>query len=129
MMIYRWSIARRGNRLARRNRQRWTALLTFLLAFITGPGSGLLAHDLPLHSEGQIAQHAKAAWEQGTIDLALGILEQGIHDHPHALALHQLRGDMLATSRHTEAALESYDTVLARIAAALDVRWPSGVCW
>ena len=123
MMIYRWSIACRGNRHIRRNRQRWTALFTLLLPFITGPGSGLLAHDLPLRSEGQIAQHAKAAWEQGTIDLALGILEQGIHDHPHALALHQLRGDMLATSRHTEAALESYDTVLARIPAALDVRW------
>ena len=123
MMIYRWSIARRGNRHIRRNRQRWTALFTLLLPFITGPGSGLLAHDLPLRSEGQIAQHAKAAWEQGTIDLALGILEQGLHDHPHALTLHQLRGDMLATSRHTEAALESYDTVLARIPAALDVRW------
>lgn len=30
---------------------------------------------------------------------------------------------MLATSRHTEAALQSYETVLASIPTALDVRW------
>ncbi|MBX3369984.1 MAG: tetratricopeptide repeat protein [Nitrospira sp.] len=94
-----------------------------LLTPIAGTGSGAFANDLPLRSEGQIAQHAKAAWEQGTINLALGIVEQGIQDHPRALALHQLRGDMLATSRQTEAALESYETVLASIPAALDVRW------
>ena len=74
-------------------------------------------------SEGQVAQHAKAAWEQGTIDLALDILNQGLQDHPHALTLHQLRGDMLATSRHTEAALNPYDTVPAQLPAALNVRW------
>ncbi|MBX7039511.1 MAG: tetratricopeptide repeat protein [Nitrospira sp.] len=94
-----------------------------LLTPIAGTGSGAFANDLPLRSEGQIAQHAKAAWEQGTLNLALGIVEQGIQDHPRALALHQLRGDMLATSRQTEAALESYETVLASIPAALDVRW------
>ncbi|MGC3975570.1 MAG: tetratricopeptide repeat protein [Nitrospira sp.] len=98
-------------------------LLILFLTLIAGTGSGLFANDIPLRSEGQIAQHAKAAWEQGTIDLALGIVERGIQDHPRALALHQLRGDMLATSRQTEAALESYDTVLASIPAALDVRW------
>lgn len=97
-------------------------LVTLLLLLFAGAGSGE-ANDIPLASEGQIAQHAKAAWEQGTIDLALDILEQGIQDHPRALALHQLRGDMLATSRQTEAALESYDTVLASIPSALDVRW------
>ena len=74
-------------------------------------------------ADGNIAQRAKAAWEQGTTDLALGILDQGLHDNPHALELYQLRGDMLATSRHTEAALESYDTVLASLPASLDVRW------
>ncbi|MBS0170041.1 MAG: tetratricopeptide repeat protein [Nitrospira sp.] len=79
--------------------------------------------EVPLQSEGQIAQHAKAAWEQGTLDLALDILNQGLQDHPQALTLHQLRGDMLATSRQTEAALQSYDRVLASRPSALNVRW------
>ena len=82
-----------------------------------------MANDQGLPSESQVAQRAKAAWEQGTTDLALGILDQGIHENPQAFALHQLRGDMLATSRHTEAALQSYETVLASIPTALDVRW------
>ncbi|MDP9132529.1 MAG: hypothetical protein M3M98_05275, partial [Nitrospirota bacterium] len=74
-------------------------------------------------SETQVTQRARAAWEQGTLDLALDILDRGLHENPQALSLHQLRGDMLATSRHTEAALESYETVLARVPTALDVRW------
>ncbi|MGZ8394811.1 MAG: tetratricopeptide repeat protein [Nitrospira sp.] len=81
------------------------------------------SHDLPLRSELQVAQRARAAWDQGTLDLALDILNQGLHDNPQALALYQLRGDMLATSRHTEAALESYEIVLARTPTALEVRW------
>ena len=56
-----------------------------------------MANDQGLPSESQVAQRAKAAWEQGTTDLALGILDQGIHENPQAFALHQLRGDMLAT--------------------------------
>nr|AOR51257.1 hypothetical protein [uncultured bacterium pBE3-1] len=98
-------------------------LLLFLLPVTLTGSPPAFANDPELRSEGQVAQRAKAAWEQGTTDLALGILDQGIHDHPQALALHQLRGDMLATSRHTEAALESYETVLASIPTSLDVRW------
>ncbi len=117
-----WKPVLRNRRSHRHGR--WLIGPSMVLFILVGAaGSGASAGDLPLRSEGQIAQHAKAAWEQGTIDLALGILEQGLHDHPDALALHQLRGDMLATSRRTEAALESYDTVLAHIPAALDVRW------
>jgi tetratricopeptide (TPR) repeat protein len=117
-----------GNTVLRNQRyrrhSRWMSVTgLFLFILVAAAGSGVWAGDVPLRSEGQIAQHAKAAWEQGTIDLALGIVEQGLHDHPDALALHQLRGDMFATSRRTEAALESYDTVLAYVPAALDVRW------
>lgn len=97
-------------------------LSLFFLPCAIGATTPALATDPP-QSEGQIAQHAKAAWEQGTLDLALDILNQGLQDHPNALALHQLRGDMLATSRHTEAALQSYDAVLASLPAALNVRW------
>ena len=96
--------------------------LLFLLVTLITPIRAM-ANDPDRDSESQVAQRAKAAWEQGTTDLALDILAQGIHEHPQAFALHQLRGDMLATSRHTEAALESYETVLANIPSALDVRW------
>src|SRR5207342_3693444 len=98
-------------------------LLPLLLAVTPSGTSSGMANEPAPGTEGKIAQRAKAAWEQGTIDLALGILDQGLHDNPHALALYQLRGDMLATSRHTEAALESYDTVLASLPASLEVRW------
>ena len=107
-----------------RTKHRYIGMLLALLLSVTLAGSPLThANDLPLRSEVQIAHRAKVAWEQGTLDLALDILDQGLHDNPQALALHQLRGDMLATSRHTEAALESYETVLARMPTALDVRW------
>lgn len=98
------------------------SLFSLLLLCAIGAATPALATEPP-QSEGQIAQHARAAWEQGTLDLALDILNQGLQDHPKALALHQLRGDMLATSRHTEAALQSYDTVLASLPDALNVRW------
>ncbi len=94
----------------------------FFLPYAIAAATAALATEPP-QAERQIAQHAKAAWEQGTLDLALDILDQGLQDHPQALALHQLRGDMLATSRQTEAALQSYDTVLANVPTALNVRW------
>lgn len=123
MITHRFRMAVPKDRQVRHHGRLLSLSVMLLLTPIAGTGSGAFANDLPLRSEGQIAQHAKAAWEQGTLNLALGIVEQGIQDHPRALALHQLRGDMLATSRQTEAALESYETVLASIPAALDVRW------
>ena len=54
---------------------------------------------------------------------ALEILDQGIQDHPDALTLQKLRGDILATSRGPQEAVEAYETVLARKPTALDVRW------
>ena len=53
------------------------ALAAILLA--TTPAERLWSqttHDTP-RSESLVAQRAKAAWEQGTLDLALDILEQG----------------------------------------------------
>ena len=123
MIIHKFLVAVRGDRPIHRHVQRLVLSVMLLLMLIAETDSVASPNDIPLNPESQIAQHAKAAWEQGTIALALGIVEQGIYEHPHALALHQLRGDMLATSRQTEAALESYDTVLARVPAALDVRW------
>ncbi|OGW50529.1 MAG: hypothetical protein A2V62_09050 [Nitrospirae bacterium RBG_19FT_COMBO_58_9] len=62
-------------------------------------------------------------WESGTINPALEILDQGIHDHPHALTLRKLRGDILSASRGPGEAVQAYETVLADTPTALDVRW------
>lgn len=81
------------------------------------------AETSPSGSEEQIAEEAKVVWESGAIAPALDILEEGIHMYPDALALHKLRGDILATARGPGEAVQAYDTALARDAAALDVRW------
>src|SRR3970040_2523309 len=86
-------------------------------------GPFAFAKDPALRSEEQVAEHAKAVWESGAINPALEILDQGIQEHPHALTLQKLRGDILATSRGFQEAVEAYETVLARAPTALDVRW------
>lgn len=73
--------------------------------------------------EETIAIHANAVWESGALQSALEILDQGIHDHPHALTLQKIRGDILAMSRNPREAVETYDRVLAKAPAALDIRW------
>jgi len=69
------------------------------------------------------AEQAKAAWESGATTSALELLEQAIHDHPQALALEQLRGDILSTLRDPKEAVQAYDHVLAVDPSAMDVRW------
>jgi len=98
-------------------------LLAVPLVVTLTMGPCAFAEESPLRSEEQVAEHAKAVWESGAISPALDILDQGIQDHPHALTLHKLRGDILATSRGSREAVEAYETVLARTPTALDVRW------
>ena len=74
-------------------------------------------------SDGQIIERAKSTWESGASTPALEILDQGIEAHPEALPLHKLRGDILATSRASQEALQAYETVLVKQPSALDVRW------
>ena len=81
------------------------------------------AEDPSTHPEEQVAARAKGAWESGAINPALDILDQGIHDHPEALMLQKLRGDILATFRGPEEAIQAYEMILAKMPAALDVRW------
>jgi tetratricopeptide (TPR) repeat protein len=81
------------------------------------------AQDRQVFSEERVAEQAKVAWESGEINPALDILDQGIQDNPHALTLYKLRGDILATSRGPQEAVEAYETVLATLPTALDVRW------
>ena len=86
-------------------------------------GPFAFAEDPSLRSEEQVAERAKGAWESGAITPALEILDQGIQDHPHALTLQKLRGDILATSRGHHEAVEAYETILAKTPTALDIRW------
>ena len=86
-------------------------------------GPFAFAEDPPVLPEEQVAERAKGAWESGAINPALDILDQGIQDHPHAFMLQKLRGDILATFRGSEEAVQAYETVLAKMPAALDVRW------
>ena len=81
------------------------------------------AQDPPTPSEGDIVERAKAVWEGGTTSAALEILDQGIQEYPAALTLKKLRGDILATSRGPQEAVEAYETVLTKAPTALDVRW------
>jgi tetratricopeptide (TPR) repeat protein len=74
-------------------------------------------------SDGQIIERAKSTWESGASTPALEILDHGIEAHPEALPLHKLRGDILATSRASQEALQAYETVLVKQPGSLDVRW------
>ena len=95
--------------------------LPLVLTLTMGPLA--FAKDPQVLSEEKVAERAKGAWESGAINGALDILDQGIQDNPHALALHKLRGDIFTTSRRPREAVEAYETVLARKPTALDVRW------
>ena len=86
-------------------------------------GALAVAQDPQTLAEEHAAERAEAAWEHGAINVALEILAPQIQHHPHAPRLDKLRGDILATSRRPQEAVEAYETVLARKPTALDVRW------
>lgn len=110
----------------RRVRPGYLAIVTRLTLLILSTytlGSTALGEDSDVPSEEKLAEQAKVVWESGAISPALDMLEQGIQENPSALTLHKLRGDILATSRGPQEAIEAYDTVLAKTPDALDVRW------
>jgi tetratricopeptide (TPR) repeat protein len=98
-------------------------LVSVLLLVALTIGSFTHAEDRSLHPANHIAEQARAVWEDGTSATALEILDQGIHDYPDALTLQKLRADILTASRGPREAIEAYETVLAKIPTALDVRW------
>ena len=77
----------------------------------------------PAQPQEQIANRAKAMWENAAVASALEILDQGIQDHPQALTLQKLRADILSTSRGPQEAVAAYDEVLAKAPTSLDIRW------
>ena len=98
-------------------------LLGVVLSVPLTMGPFAFAEDPSLRLEEQVAERVKAVWESGAIHSAFEILDQGIQDHPHALMLRKLRGDILAASRSPQDAVEAYETILAMTPTALDVRW------
>jgi tetratricopeptide (TPR) repeat protein len=74
-------------------------------------------------SEETVAERAKSAWENGDLDGAIDILDQWTQIHPPSLALDKLVGNILATSRRLQDAVEAYDRALVRKPTALDIRW------
>jgi tetratricopeptide (TPR) repeat protein len=94
-------------------------LFCLLLGHVQAEG----AEESSVRSVETVVEQAKTAWESGAVTSALELLEQGIHDHPQALALQQLRGDVLSTLRDPKEAVQAYDHVLAVDPRAVDVRW------
>jgi tetratricopeptide (TPR) repeat protein len=98
-------------------------LLVVLLVLTVALSRVALADDTPAPSDTQAAEQANALWESGAMAAALELLDQRIHDHPDAPALHKLRGDILATYRGPQEAVQAYERALAAKPSALGVRW------
>ena len=94
-----------------------------VLALALSVGPCFAAADETTVPTQQVVDQANTAWESGAVTAALDLLEQGIHDHPPALALQKLRADILSTLRDPKEAVQAYDHVLAADPHALDVRW------
>ena len=99
------------------------ALLVVIVLVTWSISPFAFAEDQQMNAGDRIADRAEAAWMDGSATRALNILAQGIQDHPHALPLKKLRGDILATSRRDQEALQAYEAVLQRTPEALNVRW------
>lgn len=100
-----------------------SGFLGIALALAFTMGTPTFADDSAVLSEDKVAEQAKAIWERGAVSAALELLDQGIHNHPHASALHKLRGDILSTFRDLKEAVHAYDQVLTVQPSALDVHW------
>jgi len=106
-----------------RGYRRGFVLVGFALVLMLTMEPHAFSESSPLPSEESVAENVKAAWENGAMNRALELLEQGIHDHRPALILQKLRGDILSTTRGPRQAVQAYDAVLAKQPTALDIRW------
>jgi len=100
-----------------------TILYVLSLGLMMGMGNPVFGEVPAVLSGEQIVNAAQEAWNSGAIITALDLLEQGIQDHPRAVSLHKLRGDLLATFRGPQEAVQAYDRVLTEQPDALDARW------
>lgn len=98
-------------------------LVTVWITAILTTTTASWAQDPQRVSPERLAEQARAVWESGAIAPALDLLEEGVQHHPRALTLYKLRGDILATARGPQEAVQAYETALAQQPTALDVRW------
>ena len=98
-------------------------VIFFIVVLFCMPFQGSIAQSSGAAPEVLIAEEAKQVWESGVMDRALEILDEGLQEHPQALTLHKLRGDILTASRRPRDAVQAYDRALALEPAALAVRW------
>ena len=121
-----WNTSLSPDRQTRFDRLGFVSLvvvLSMLLASVSATGTLVFGEGVAVLSERQVAEDAIAAWDRGATLPALELLDQGIRDHPQASILHKLRGDILATFRGPQEAVQAYDRVLAERPATLDARW------
>lgn len=92
-----------------------------LMFIISGPAAS--ADEVLLPPEEVVAERAKEVWESGSGARALEIIDEWLDRHDRAPVLNKLRGDILASSRRPQEAVQAYEAVLATTPAALDARW------
>ncbi len=81
------------------------------------------AQDRHIQSEDIVIERATEAWLDGSIPQALDIIQEGIREQSDSLALQKLRGDILATTRRNQEALENYEAILKQSPEYLPARW------
>jgi tetratricopeptide (TPR) repeat protein len=99
---------------------RVVSAVTFLML---AHGTFVFAQGHEIESEDAVVDRATEAWIDGSSPHALGILEQGLREHSHSLALRKLRGDILTTTRRNQEALDDYEAILKETPESLAVRW------
>jgi len=123
IQTHRWRLPEMRACLVRLRVHSRAGLFSLLLGLMVGIGNPVFGEAPSVLSEEQIVTSAQEAWDSGAVTTALDLLEQGIQDHPMAARLHKLRGDVLATFRGPQEAVQAYDRVLAVQPDALNARW------
>ena len=90
---------------------------------MVGSGTPAWGESAGVVPEEHIAKAVKDAWDSGAVIGALDLLDQCIQNHPKAPVLHKLRGDLLATFRGPQEAVDAYNAALAERPDAVDARW------
>ncbi|MBH0184845.1 MAG: tetratricopeptide repeat protein [Nitrospira sp.] len=104
--------------------QHTSPLIASLVLILAVAARGIVYADDAAHtSEAHVFEQARGGWESGAVTSALELLDQGIQRHPRSVLLHKLRGDILATFRGPQEAVQAYETALTVQPSALDVRW------
>jgi tetratricopeptide (TPR) repeat protein len=92
------------------------------LLFFAYP-SFVCAQGHAINSEETVVHHVTETWIDGSPLEALDIVEEELRNYSHSLPLIKLRGDIRATIRQNQHALEDYETILQETPGALGVRW------